>query len=227
MKRSEIDAILEESVRFFDSMSFRLPAFAAWSPATWQAQRRDCSSILEQKLGWDVTDFGTGDFAGHGLVLFTLRNGPIRNGPAPGALYAEKIMMVRPMQRTPMHFHWSKTEDLVNRGGGRLAIRVFQSSSDEGLSDAEVPLVLDGVTRTVEAGETLVLEPGSSMTAPPQLYHSFWALDEAVLLGEVSTTNDDVRDNRFLERSSRFPVILEDAPARHLLVSDYPRLESA
>jgi len=42
-----------------------------------------------------------------------------------------------------------------------------------------------------------------------------------VFAGEVSTVNDDERDNRFFESIGRFPRIEEDEPATHLLVSDY------
>lgn len=44
-------------------------------------------------LGWDLTDFGSGDFARRGLFLFTMRNGAARRDAKP---YAEKIMIDRP-----------------------------------------------------------------------------------------------------------------------------------
>jgi D-lyxose isomerase len=42
-----------------------------------------------------------------------------------------------------------------------------------------------------------------------------------VLVGEVSTVNDDSTDNRFFEPVGRFPEIIEDVAPRHLLVGDY------
>lgn len=56
-------------------------------------------------LGWDLTDFGFGDFNKCGLILFTIRNGNFMKDKKP---YAEKIMIVEELQETPMHFHWSR-----------------------------------------------------------------------------------------------------------------------
>ncbi|MBN1249130.1 MAG: D-lyxose/D-mannose family sugar isomerase, partial [Anaerolineae bacterium] len=70
-------------------------------------------------------------------------------------------------------------------------------------------------------GSVLSLGPGESITLPTRLYHKFWGADARVLVGEVSMVNDDDRDNRFYEPIGRFPEIVEDAPPRHLLVTDY------
>ena len=64
----------------------------------------------------DITDFGRGDYHRCGLFLFTLRNGDPQNlGKMRGKLYAEKVMLVEVDQLTPLHFHWNKTEDIINR----------------------------------------------------------------------------------------------------------------
>jgi D-lyxose ketol-isomerase len=42
-----------------------------------------------------------------------------------------------------------------------------------------------------------------------------------VLIGEVSTVNDDLTDNVFREPIGRFSNIIEDVAPTHLLVSDY------
>ena len=42
-----------------------------------------------------------------------------------------------------------------------------------------------------------------------------------MLVGEVSTVNDDGMDNQFLEPVGRFPEIVEDVAPIHLLVGDY------
>ena len=44
-----------------------------------------------------------------------------------------------------------------------------------------------------------------------------------MLIGEVSTVNDDRTDNVFAEPIARFAEIEEDEEPLHLLVSDYPR----
>jgi D-lyxose ketol-isomerase len=33
------------------------------------------SKVINNMLGWDITDFGSGNFYRRGLFLFTLRNG--------------------------------------------------------------------------------------------------------------------------------------------------------
>ena len=65
---------------------------------------------------------------------------------------------------------------------------------------------------------------GQSICYEPYLYHTFWAEDDHCLVGEVSTVNDDMRDNRFLTPKGRFPQIEEDVPAEHLLCNEYPEV---
>ena len=105
---------------FFESHSFHLPPWAKWSPADWTRKGSECDEIRHNQLGWDVTDFSSGDFEKEGLTLVTLRNG---NAKRDRKVYCEKIMMVRVGQVTPTHFHWKKMEDIINRGGGNVLIR--------------------------------------------------------------------------------------------------------
>jgi D-lyxose ketol-isomerase len=114
-------------------------------------------------------------------------------------------------------------EDIINRGGGKLAIQVYNSTADERLADSDMTVSLDGVTRTVKAGDIVVLSPGESITIPNRLYHKFWGEGSRVLIGEVSLVNDDNTDNRFYEPVGRFPAIEEDEPPLYLLCTDYPR----
>jgi D-lyxose ketol-isomerase len=152
-----------------------------------------------------------------------LRNGSpenVRTGK--GVLYAEKIMIVGVDQVTPLHFHWVKTEDIINRGGGELVIQLYNATPDESLADSPVTVLMDGIERKVAAGDCVVLKPGESITLPPYLYHKFWGRGAQVLVGEVSVVNDDQRDNRFYEPVGRFPQIEEDAAPLYLLCTDYP-----
>lgn len=224
MKRSEINTIMRAAETFIRSMGFYLPPFAFWTPREWMARGEECREIVENGLGWDITDFGRGDYQRCGLFLFTIRNGHPRNWETlQGKLYAEKIMIAEVDQVTPLHFHWRKTEDIINRGGGRLAIQLYNSTEGEELAITSVAVSLDGVVRVVEAGATLILNPGESITLPPRLYHKFWGVGSRVLIGEVSTVNDDQTDNRFYEPVGRFPEIEEDEPPLYLLTSDYMR----
>ena len=43
-----------------------------------------------------------------------------------------------------------------------------------------------------------------------------------MLVGEVSSCNDDVADNRFFEPIGRFPAVEEDEPPYRLLCTEYP-----
>jgi len=138
-----------------------------------------------------------------------------------GKLYCEKIMIVDVNQRTPMHFHWTKVEDIINRGGGKLVIKLFNSTSDERLADTDVTVSIDGLRHTLKAGDKVVLSPVESITLTSRLYHEFWGAESRVLVGEVSLVNDDRTDNRFYEPVGRFPEIEEDEPPLHLLVPDY------
>lgn len=224
MKRSEINQIIRRGEDFIRSCGFYLPPFAYWTPAEWRAKGPEVSEIVANRLGWDITDFGSGDFARRGLFLFTLRNGhPSNWARKEGKLYAEKLLLSEEGQVTPMHFHWAKMEDIINRGGGMLAIQLYNATQDDQLADTPVTVSLDGVVRTVPAGTTLRLGRGESISLPPRLYHAFWAEGGRVLAGEVSLVNDDLKDNHFLDAAGRFPAIEEDEPPLYLLCTDYDR----
>lgn len=223
MKRSEINNLIREAIRFFDRMNFKLPPWATWPPERWKEHRKACREIFENALGWDLTDFGSGDFSSNGLLLFTIRNGNPQKDQKP---YSEKIMIVDEAQVTPMHFHWSKMEDIINRGGGNLMIDLYASDKTEGLSDRPFEVSLDGIRRKFRPGDTVRLTPGESITLYQGLYHRFYGEPGKgkVLVGEVSAVNDDMTDNRFYDGVGRFPDILEDEPPLHLLTSDYAKV---
>ena len=224
MKRSEINTIMQDADAFIRGHGFHLPPFAYWSPDAWVERGPEAREIVECGLGWDITDFGSGDYRNIGLFLFTLRNGHADNlRQMRGKLYCEKLLITDVGQVTPMHFHWHKTEDIINRGGGDLVIQLYNATPDGGLADTAVTVSIDGVRRTVRAGDKVVLTPGESITLVDHCYHEFWAERGRVLAGEVSLVNDDAADNRFYRPVGRFPEISEDAPPAHLLAQDYAR----
>ncbi len=226
MKRSQINAIMKESLAFLEERRFVLPPFAFWTPEDWRRKGPECREIAANQLGWDITDFGSGDFERCGLFLFTLRNGSLADlARGRGKSYAEKILIVKPGQITPHHFHFQKMEDIINRGGGNAVIQFWNADAREELADTGVRLSFDGVERTLAAGEEIRLAPGESVSIPHRVYHKFWGENgrRMVLLGEVSRVNDDHTDNRFLEAAGRFPTIDEDETPLHLLVGDYGR----
>jgi D-lyxose ketol-isomerase len=221
MKRSQINTLIKEAESFFSEMHFFLPPWAYWEPVKWHSKKDAASEIFENMLGWDLSDFGSGDFHKRGLLLFTIRNGNIATGHKKP--YAEKIMIVRENQETPMHFHWKKMEDIINRGGGNLVIELYGSTNDEGLASEPLNVTVDGIVRTVEPGGTVVLRPGESICLEQGMYHRFYGEPGKglVMVGEVSSVNDDASDNRFYEPIGRFPDIDEDEQPFRLLVNDY------
>jgi D-lyxose ketol-isomerase len=224
MKRSEINAIMNEGDAFIRSFGYRMPPFAYWSADEMRERvSSDSTAILSGNLGWDITDFGSGDFAKTGLFLFTVRNGSAEDlKQGRGMLYAEKIMIVRDRQLTPMHHHVIKAEDIINRGGGELVLELFNVAPD-GSVDGEsvVEVATDGRMRRLKAGEHLRLGVGESVTLLPHHWHAFWGEGGDVLVGEVSTVNDDNTDNIFRDPVGRFADIEEDDQPLRLLVSDY------
>lgn len=222
MKRSEINSMIAESISFLESMNFKLPPWAYWTSEDWKGKQATCGEIVENMLGWDLTDFGSGDFYKRGLILFTIRNGNIKKDQKP---YAEKAMIVEELQETPMHFHWHKMEDIINRGGGNLVIELYDSVGDDKFSDKPLEVKIDGVLRTVEPGGKVILTPGESICLEQGMFHRFYGEPDKgkVFVGEVSAVNDDSNDNCFYEPVGRFPQIEEDVAPLHLLASDYPK----
>ena len=221
MKRSEINKILLENIEFIDKMNFKLPKFAYFTPEEWKEKGHEYDEIRENMLGWDVTDYGHGNYRNIGLFLFTIRNGNINK---PWKNYAEKLLISDEDQYSPMHFHHNKMEDIINRGGGNLIVEVFNATDDDQLADTDVTVFIDGHSEVVPAGTKIRLTPGESITLPQRQYHAFWAEKGfgKVLIGEVSMVNDDNVDNRFYETQGRFPTIEEDEEPIYLLCNEYP-----
>jgi hypothetical protein len=122
-----------------------------------------------------------------------------------------------------MHFHWRKREDIINRGGGNLIIELWNADLNARTENTDVTVTLDGCRQTHAAGSQLRLSPGESICLPPGLYHSFWGERGFgdVLVGEVSTVNDDDHDNHFLYPLDRYSSIEEDEPAHLVLCNEY------
>jgi len=225
MKRSEINFVLKEMEAFINKYKFALPPFCHFTPDDWHSKGHEYDEVRDNMLGWDITDYGLGDFDKIGFSLITIRNGNLAMRDKYAKTYAEKLLYLREKQYAPMHFHWIKMEDIINRGGGNVLIRVYNSTPDELLDKVnDVVVNMDGRKLTVPAGTQVKLSPGESISISPFMYHDF-AVEVGtgpVLLGEVSECNDDNTDNRFLESIGRFPAIIEDEPPYRLLCNEYP-----
>ena len=227
MKRSEVNRALRDMEKMIDRCSFKLPPFCYFTPEEWKEKGREYDEVRDNMLGWDITDFGMGDFDRVGFSLITLRNGNVSMDKYTKP-YAEKLLYMKEGQSAAMHFHWNKMEDIMNRGGGNVLIGVYNAGKEEGLADTDVLIHSDGREYTVPAGTQIRLRPGESITIQPRLYHDFHLEPGTgpVLLGEVSMCNDDNRDNRFYLPAGRFPVIEEDEPPFRLLCNEYPPADS-
>ncbi len=227
MKRSTVNTIMADADDMIRSHGFTLPPFAFWTPGDFKARVSDGSArrIAEARMGWDITDYGQGDYDNLGLFLFTLRNGHLADlERGRGMVYAEKLLISKQDQISPMHTHVIKSEDIINRGGATLVVEL-NGSDDAGnyAADKGGTVLCDGLARPFGPGEKLKLAPGESVTLNPGDWHAFWGEGGDVLIGEVSTVNDDVTDNIFREPIGRFAEIEEDVDPTHLLVSDYDR----
>ena len=222
MKRSHINAVLKKMEGMINEYKFALPPFLSWTPEEWADKGHEYDEIRDNMLGWDVTDYGLGKYEELGIALITIRNGNANN-PKYTKTYAEKLIMIEEGQTSPMHFHWKKMEDIINRGGGNLIFRLYNATKDGQLAETDVEINQDGRKYMVKAGSDIVLKPGESLTLYPYYYHEFVVQPGTgtVLLGEVSMCNDDNTDNRFLEPLGRFPTIEEDEPPYRLLCTEY------
>lgn len=226
MKRSRINQVIKDMEHLVAECRFALPPFCSWTPEEWMEKGSECDEIRENMLGWDITDYGLGQFDKVGFALITIRNGNLKN-PSCKKTYAEKLLMLYPGQTSPMHYHWNKMEDIINRGGNDIYITVYNGAEDGSMLDTDVEVVTDGVKRIVPAGTKVRLTPGESITIPPYLYHDFQMPEDGgpLLLGEVSMCNDDENDNRFYEPVGRFPEIEEDEAPYRYLCTEYPKAE--
>ena len=222
MKRSQVNALLREAEGLFTRAGMALPPWARWSPTQWAAHPEAAAFCRRRQIGWDVTDFGAGDFFRKGLVLLCTRNGIV--GRDEERTYAEKLLVVREGQEAPYHFHRFKMEDIIVRGGGNLIVQVFDTDEAGAPLDLPVQAQIDAEIRPVAPRTPILLRHGESITLPPGQAHRLTAEPGSgtAVLGEVSRCNDDFTDNVFFEPISRFPAVDEDEAPLYPLWSELP-----
>ena len=223
MKRSKINTEIRHMEEMIKAHGFEIPPFCKWTAEDWKTKGAEYDEIRDNMLGWDITDYGLGKFDEVGFSLITIRNGNLKMDKYTKT-YAEKLLLVKEGQMAPMHFHWNKMEDIINRGGGNVVFHLWNEDEKEELADTDVNVFRDGRKYTVPAGSEIILKPGESLTLYPYTYHDFSVEPGTgyALIGEVSMCNDDNTDNRFYEPIGRFPTIEEDEPAYRLLCNEYP-----
>lgn len=165
--------------------------------------------ILPPNPRWDVTDFGLGDFRKYGLVLVNL---------AEEQEYCEKLMYAHKNQKTPAHTHKKKKEDIICRNG-ELVVQIWKGLPGE--NSTEFAIQVNGEFIPVKSGDKIKLSGGERITLTPGIYHEFYPKSEECIIGEVSTANDDLNDNFFVdEKIGRFSEIIEDESPLVKLISD-------
>lgn len=226
MKRSEINAAIKWAEELLEQYNIKLPMFGYWSIDDWKANVDKIDMIRKTMLGWDITDYGSNDFDNIGSILFTIRNGDQKDSTI-GTPFAEKLIPIKDGQRLPMHFHYSKTEDIINRGGGILELKLYNAKEDYSVDyESDVVVYSDGIKMVVKAGDPVEITPGNSITLTPYMYHDFGAKKGAgaLIVGEVSSVNDDNIDNHFAEKLARFADIEENETPIHPLCNEYDKL---
>lgn len=230
LNRARVEASIALAKEVFRTLHVSLPPFAFWHTTDWDHAGSDYDEVRACMLGWDVTDFGSQDFTHIGRTLFTLRNGNLHDPLYPKS-YAEKFILDPEGQRAPAHFHRTKREDIINRGGGNILVQLTRVSPDDQPEKGPLHVQVDGCRRTIASGETVRLRPGESLCIPPRTIHQFWGeegtgvrLDGVgyTVSGEVSSVCDDLQDNFFLGAMTRFPRLVEDAPRTVYLCNEYP-----
>lgn len=228
MKRSMINHIVDEAIEFTKERGLVYPKFAFYSETDWLDLTKPSQEIIDNMLGWDVTDFGGENYLERGLTSFTFRNGNYNHPDQYPKPYCEKMLIVEDGQELPFHFHWKKMEDIINRGGGVLELTLYNADDEDQLDkESNVSYVIDGQRFIAPAGVVVLLFPGSSITLAPRVYHQWRGVKGTgkIMLFEVSATNDDKTDNRFLEDIPRLISIEEDEYPKYYLFSDYDTLE--
>lgn len=167
--------------------------------------------VLPPEPKWDITDMGLNDFDRFGLTLINLAEEPE---------YCEKLMYARKRQTTPAHCHKKKKEDIICRNG-TLAVVVWPRHPDKSTEGEKFSVKVNSTPRGVSSGEKISLESGERITLEPGVYHEFYPESDECVIGEVSTANDDLNDNFFVNPEiGRFPGIEEDEAAVIRLLSE-------
>ena len=217
MRRSEINKSIAEAKLLIAEYRWTLPRWAYWNVEQYKNHPDLSLYLRDHQMGWDVTDFGRGNFSKEGIILFCVRNG-VQNidNEKP---YDEKLLFMKEDQVIPFNSHNIKLEDIINRGGGNLVLEFVKVDSQKNPLQEKIKVMIDGEFKTLNPYEPLILERGQSVTVERFVYHKFYAEKGTgmAMAGEVSQVNDDKKDNYFLEKVGRFADIEEDEDILHPL----------
>jgi len=211
LNRARVEASIAIAKVIFRHFRVALPTFAQWTTADWDRAGPEYEEARDCALGWDVTDFGSNDFAHIGRTLFTLRNGHIRDPRYPKG-YAEKLILDPEGQRAPAHFYRTKREDIINRGGGNICVQLTRTDAEDRPAKGNLEMVVDGCRRTIASGETVRLTPGESLCIPPRTIHQFWGR-RAPVIGSTASATPSAGKFRVCVTTSRTTSSSRTSPA--------------
>ncbi len=217
MKRSQINSSILQAKEMMKEYHWVLPTWAYWSVQDYKNNPKIRDYLKLHQMGWDVTDFGWGNFDQQGIALFCIRNGV--QGDINDKPYAEKLLFMKDGQEIPNKAQKVKLEDIINRGGGDLVLEFLEVDENKKELSNDITVLVDGQEVIVKPHQPLVLKRGQSVTINRNVYHKFCAARNSgmVMAGEVSQVNDDNSDNYFLQSVGRFSTIEEDEEPIHPL----------
>ena len=161
MKRSEINKALKELEAMCRQEHCYLPPFCNFTPEEWQTKGHEYDEVRDCMLGWDITDYGLGDFDKVGFSLITIRNRCRTQPEKYPKVYAEKLLYLKEGQMAANHFHSYKTEDIINRGGGSNAGYLNRLTAE-----ATGCTVILGPAEATAIGNAAVQMQGGALSAP-------------------------------------------------------------
>jgi hypothetical protein len=225
MKRSEINAAIARAIGNAKKFAVALPKWADWSPARFTDASTD--GIRHQQLGWKVVDFGAGDFANCGLVVLAVcspmidaagepQNKPVQVGTRtyPATAFSRKFLFVQAGQTEPHHFHRQKErKEVTVLAGAPVRFELAWADGDTALSDKAVEVQVDGIWHSMPAGDSIVIQPGETITLPGELSHIISVAGDGLdtIMVETCTANNNNTDNIFPFMTPTSQPVDEDA----------------
>ena len=101
MKRSEVNKALRELEAMCQKYRCYLPPFCHFTPEEWETKGHEYDEVRDCCLGWDITDYGQGNFDKIGFSLITIRNGSQTMREKYPKVYAEKLLFLKEGQYSP------------------------------------------------------------------------------------------------------------------------------
>ena len=227
MKRSGINKQIGEAINIIEKSGIVLPYHAHWSLGSWYQNRNLAEELRKRAIGWNITDFGSGNFSKTGVILYTPSNGifdPVTNKPI-DQTYAHRYFILRDGQEIMTEHHQTKIEDIIVFAGAQLKVEVHNVGPNEELDrEKEVKIMRNGIWESYTPGTVITLVPGERIRFEPRHYHRPCGHGGTVLIEEVSMVTDDLKESRHLpeEKPMAFAQIEEDEQPIYLLCTELP-----